>query len=86
MDWNIAGISLFIVAVKKKIVKVIVRGVLIKKKQFSSAVDLRRCGQGLTCLRRSLVFLVILSMAEFRGSPFSFLPVCKNKNKKVETG
>lgn len=32
MDWNFAGISLFIVAVKKKIVKVIVRGVLIKKK------------------------------------------------------
>lgn len=35
----------------------------------------------LTCLRRSLVFLVILSMAEFNGSPFSFLPVCERKQK-----
>lgn len=34
---------------------------------------------GLTCLRKSLVFLVILSIAEFSGSPFSFLPVCENK-------
>lgn len=35
----------------------------------------------LTCRRRSLVFLVILSMAEFSGSPFSFLPVCEKEAK-----
>lgn len=37
----------------------------------------------LTCLRRSLVFLVILSIAEFSGSPFSFLPVCEKKQKNI---
>lgn len=39
---------------------------------------------GLTCRRRSLVFLVILSMAEFRGSPFSFLPVCQKEAEKLQ--
>lgn len=38
-----------------------------------------KCGP--TCRRRSLVFLVILSMAEFSGSPFSFLPVCEKEAK-----
>ena len=35
-----------------------------------------------TCLRRSRVFLVILSMAEFSGSPLSFLPVCGDTERK----
>ncbi len=37
-----------------------------------------------TCLRRSRVFLVILSMAMFRASLFSLCPACdKNKQGKI---
>lgn len=37
----------------------------------------------ITCLRRSLVFLVILSMAEFRASLLSLRPAWKTADKEV---
>lgn len=37
-----------------------------------------------TCLRRSLVFLVILSMAVFRASLLSFLPAWRERERERE--
>lgn len=57
------------------------RNILAVEKSSFYMVFLSPCLSSLTCLRRSLVFLHMLSIAIFRVLLLSFFPACKREKK-----